>query len=108
MIRHSDSDLDITAPGAFTPGFRGPEATMKLFYLYSGAMATPRQDPARRRSCSGPKRQCLVVVAKLERRSRDVAFISGLTREHVPFIVTELGADAEPRRGPLLCRSRPE
>jgi DNA invertase Pin-like site-specific DNA recombinase len=37
-----------------------------------------------------------VVVAKLCRFSRDVAFISGLTAQRVPFIVTELGADADP------------
>jgi hypothetical protein len=36
------------------------------------------------------------VVAKLCRLSRDVAFISGLMDKQVPFIVTELGADADP------------
>ncbi len=37
-----------------------------------------------------------VVVAKLCRLSRDVAFISGLMAQRVPFIVTELGAEADP------------
>src|SRR5260221_10899 len=37
-----------------------------------------------------------MVVAKLCRLSRDVAFISGLMAQRVPFIVTELGADADP------------
>jgi DNA invertase Pin-like site-specific DNA recombinase len=37
-----------------------------------------------------------VVVAKLDRLSRDVAFIAGLMAQGVPFIVTELGADADP------------
>lgn len=36
-----------------------------------------------------------VVVAKLCRLSRDVAFISRLMSENVPFIVTELGSDAD-------------
>ncbi|MDO8399003.1 MAG: recombinase family protein [Bradyrhizobium sp.] len=36
-----------------------------------------------------------VVVAKLCRLSRDVAFISGLMAQRVPFIVAELGADAD-------------
>jgi DNA invertase Pin-like site-specific DNA recombinase len=36
-----------------------------------------------------------VVVAKLCRLSRDVAFVSGLMAQRVPFIVTELGADAD-------------
>lgn len=37
-----------------------------------------------------------VVVSKLDRLSRDVAFIAGLMAQKVPFIVTELGADADP------------
>jgi DNA invertase Pin-like site-specific DNA recombinase len=37
-----------------------------------------------------------VIVAKLDRLSRDVAFISGLMAQKVPFIVAELGADADP------------
>jgi hypothetical protein len=37
-----------------------------------------------------------VVVAKLDRLSRDVAFIAGLMVQRVPFIVAELGADADP------------
>jgi DNA invertase Pin-like site-specific DNA recombinase len=37
-----------------------------------------------------------VVVAKLCHLSGDVAFISGLMAQRVPFIVTELGADADP------------
>jgi DNA invertase Pin-like site-specific DNA recombinase len=41
-------------------------------------------------------RKCYVVVAKLDRLSRDVAFISGLMAQRVPFIVAELGADADP------------
>jgi DNA invertase Pin-like site-specific DNA recombinase len=42
------------------------------------------------------KRKCAVVVAKLDRLSRDVAFVSGLMAQRVPFIVAELGADADP------------
>jgi len=37
-----------------------------------------------------------IVVAKLCRLSRDVAFISGLMAQRVPFIVAALGADADP------------
>jgi DNA invertase Pin-like site-specific DNA recombinase len=40
--------------------------------------------------------RCPVIVAKLDRLSRDVAFISGLMAQRVPFIVAELGADADP------------
>lgn len=37
-----------------------------------------------------------VVVAKLDRLSRDVAFVAGLMAQRVPFIVAELGRDADP------------
>lgn len=42
------------------------------------------------------KARCPVVVAKLDRLSRDVHFISGLMAERVEFIVTELGRQADP------------
>jgi DNA invertase Pin-like site-specific DNA recombinase len=37
-----------------------------------------------------------VIVAKLDRLSRDVHFISGLMTQKVPFIVTELGPNVDP------------
>ena len=37
-----------------------------------------------------------VLVSKLDRLSRDVAFVAGLMSEGVPFIVTELGSDVDP------------
>ena len=37
-----------------------------------------------------------VVVAKLDRLSRDVHFVSGLMAQKVPFVVAELGADCDP------------
>ncbi|WP_342216120.1 hypothetical protein [Mesorhizobium sp. L-8-10] len=49
--------------------------------------------------------KCPVVVAKLDRLSRDVAFISGLMVQRVPFIVAELGADADPFMLPPLRRT---
>lgn len=40
--------------------------------------------------------KCPRVVAKLDRLSRDVAFIAGLMVQRMPFIVAELSADADP------------
>src|SRR6202451_4291329 len=40
--------------------------------------------------------RCSVVVAKLDRLSRDVHFISGLMAHRVPFVVSELGPDVDP------------
>jgi len=47
-------------------------------------------------SGGGPQARCCVVVSKLDRLSRDVAFVSGLMAQRVPFIVAELGRDADP------------
>jgi DNA invertase Pin-like site-specific DNA recombinase len=43
-----------------------------------------------------PKAKAAVCVAKLDRLSRDVAFISGLMAQKIAFIVAELGADTDP------------
>jgi DNA invertase Pin-like site-specific DNA recombinase len=42
------------------------------------------------------KAGCEVAVAKLDRLSRDVAFIAGLMSQRVPFIVTALGKNVDP------------
>ena len=42
------------------------------------------------------KHKCHLGVAKLDRLSRDVHFISGLMVHRVPFLVAELGADVDP------------
>ena len=49
-----------------------------------------------RRSPRRARRSVRSLVAKLDRLSRDVAFIAGLMANRVPFIVAELGADADP------------
>src|SRR6187200_2788888 len=40
--------------------------------------------------------KCSVLVSKLDRLSRDVAFVAGLMAQRVPLIVAELGRDADP------------
>src|ERR1700694_5386321 len=45
---------------------------------------------------SARKHRCHVAVAKLDRLSRDVHFISGLMAHKVPFLVAELGPDVDP------------
>ena len=42
------------------------------------------------------RQKCAVAVAKLDRLSRDVHFISGLMAHKVPFIVAELGMGVDP------------
>jgi DNA invertase Pin-like site-specific DNA recombinase len=48
------------------------------------------------RLADAKRRGAAICVAKLDRLSRDVAFISGLMAQRVPFIVAELGADCDP------------
>src|SRR4029079_17516724 len=61
-----------------------------------GADALDRRPQLAAALAAGKSGKCPVVVAKLDRLSRDVAFIAGLMAQKVPFIVAELGADAEP------------
>jgi DNA invertase Pin-like site-specific DNA recombinase len=42
------------------------------------------------------RQRCSVAVAKLDRLSRDVHFISGLMAHRVPFVVADLGPDVDP------------
>jgi DNA invertase Pin-like site-specific DNA recombinase len=42
------------------------------------------------------KAKAPIIVARLDRLSRDVHYISGLMKHWVPFIVTELGVDTDP------------
>jgi len=61
-----------------------------------GSDALDRRPVLRRALAQARKAKTMIVVAKLDRLSRDVAFISGLMAQRVPFVVAELGMDAEP------------
>jgi DNA invertase Pin-like site-specific DNA recombinase len=61
-----------------------------------GADALDRRPKLAAALADARKRKGSVVVAKLDRLSRDVHFISGLMAHKVPFIVTELGDDVDP------------
>ena len=61
-----------------------------------GADALDRRPQLATALASARLAKCPVVVAKLDRLSRDVAFIAGLMAQRIPFIVAELGADADP------------
>jgi DNA invertase Pin-like site-specific DNA recombinase len=61
-----------------------------------GADALDRRPQLAAALAEARKAKCAVAVAKLDRLSRDVHFISGLMMHKVPFLVAELGADVDP------------
>ena len=61
-----------------------------------GADALDRRPQLAAALAAARNAKCAVLVSKLDRLSRDVAFISGLMAQRVPFIVAELGRDADP------------
>jgi DNA invertase Pin-like site-specific DNA recombinase len=71
-------------------------ATLEECETGKGADALERRPQLAEALKQARKIKCPVLVAKLDRLSRDVHFISGLMAHRVPFIVAELGADADP------------
>jgi DNA invertase Pin-like site-specific DNA recombinase len=61
-----------------------------------GHDALDRRPQLRAAPAHAKKHRCHLGVAKLDRLSRDVHFISGLMVHRVPFLVAELGADVDP------------
>src|SRR5213595_745024 len=61
-----------------------------------GADALDRRPQLRAALAAARKLRCHVAVAKLDRLSRDVHFISGLMAHKIPFLVAELGPDVDP------------
>jgi DNA invertase Pin-like site-specific DNA recombinase len=61
-----------------------------------GADALDRRPQLAAALAEARRHRCPVAVAKLDRLSRDVHFISGLMAHRVPFLVAELGPDVDP------------
>lgn len=61
-----------------------------------GADALERRPQLAAALAAARRHKCRVVVAKLDRLSRDVAFIAGLMAQRVEFVSVELGTDADP------------
>src|ERR1700732_5228169 len=61
-----------------------------------GSDALDRRPQLKAALAAAKKLKCHVAVAKLDRLSRDVHFISGLMAHRVPFVVAELGPDVDP------------
>jgi DNA invertase Pin-like site-specific DNA recombinase len=99
--RQGRSGLGIEAQRAAIQRFAGAER-IEVIGEYveietgKGADALDRRPELAAALAQARKAKCPVLVSKLDRLSRDVHFISGLMTHRVPFVVTELGADADP------------
>src|SRR5712672_4694683 len=95
------SGLGIEAQRATVRQFAAAErltivAEFVEFESGKGADALDRRPQLAAALAAAQASKCSVVVAKLDRLSRDVAFVSGLMAQRVRFIVAELGRDADP------------
>jgi DNA invertase Pin-like site-specific DNA recombinase len=61
-----------------------------------GADALDRRPELSAALSEARRRKCAVLVAKLDRLSRDVHFVSGLMAHRIAFLVAELGPDVDP------------
>ena len=61
-----------------------------------GSNALDRRPQLAAALAAARKGKCSIIVAKLDRLSRDVAFIAGLMAQRVPFLVAELGENVDP------------
>lgn len=78
---------------AITEGFSITEVVTEVA---SGKLGLDERSGLKEALSKAKKLRCPVIVSKLDRLSRDVAFISGLMARGVPFIVSELGIDTDP------------
>jgi len=99
--RQQRSGLGIDAQRAAVSRFAEAESiTIVREYVEAetgkGADALDRRPELAAALATARKLRGCVVVAKLDRLSRDVAFIAGLMAQRVSFVVAELGRDADP------------
>jgi DNA invertase Pin-like site-specific DNA recombinase len=99
--RQQRSGLGIEAQRAAIERFAAAES-LAIIGGYTEAETGKGSDALDRRPqlaaalAAARKAKCSIVVSKLDRLSRDVAFVSGLMAQRVPFMVAELGRDADP------------
>ena len=94
--QHAQPAADTPGRGAKTP--RATTLTQEFTEVETGKGGAPLERRPRLTAAlaAARKRRCPIIVAKLDRLSRDVHFVSGLMAQRVPFIVAELGNDIDP------------
>ncbi len=90
-----DAQRERCAAFAAQNGFEVVEAFTEV-ETGKGSDALDRRPQLAAALAAAKRRRCAVLVAKLDRLSRDVHFIAGLMVQRVPFLVAELGPDVDP------------
>jgi DNA invertase Pin-like site-specific DNA recombinase len=95
------SGLGLEAQRAAIEAFaltNGIEIAAELIEVETGKGSAPldRRPQLKAALAKAKALRCPVVVSKLDRLSRDVAFISGLMSQKVNFVVAEFGPDIDP------------
>jgi DNA invertase Pin-like site-specific DNA recombinase len=97
--RQGKSGLGLEAQQAMLARFADQEGisiVQAFVETESGKHDDSRRPQLKAALAAARKLKAPILVAKLDRLSRDVAYIAGLMKHGVPFIVAELGADADP------------
>src|SRR5260370_12338862 len=95
------SGLGIEAERAAIERFAATESLLitaeySEFETGKGVDALDRRPQLATALAAARRAKCSIVVSKLDRLSRDVAFVSGVMSQPVAFIVAAIGRDADP------------
>lgn len=91
-----ESQREAVSRFAATGGYTVVEEVVEIMSGKGSADALERRPQLKLALASAKRRHCSVLVAKLDRLSRDVAFIASLMAQRVPFICADLGDSVDP------------
>ena len=94
--RQARSALGLEGQLAIVQRFASERYTIEAIYVESESGANDDRPELARALAHAKRLKCPVIVARLDRLSRDVAYIASLMAQRVPFIVAELGDDVDP------------
>ena len=94
--RQARSALGLEGQLAIVQRFASERYTIEAVYVESESGANDDRPELASALAQAKRLKCPVIVARLDRLSRDVAYIASLMAQRVPFIVAELGDDVDP------------
>lgn len=94
--RQERSGLGLEGQLAIIQRFASERYTIEAIYVESESGARDDRPELASALAQAKRLKCPVIVARLDRLSRDVAYIASLMAQRVPFIVAELGDDVDP------------